>query len=269
MKRFNLIILAILAALGMGCAEDKNSGGSNGNPVVVLDPADFTPYIPETDWDEGATANLNFTNADFYAGWTPNSLQNARINLNLQKFAPASGSDQSSYGGTVSISFEDNGYYYEDNFSSLVNENHWYGAGTVSSNKENNRYNIWFTKNGDDVWHGFFQDSYGAIIIVIDETDDEGDGQGPSVVSGSVYVMNFPNKYNSIVFGASPTSCWFVKAGPYDCRTWKSGNGVDTTKDIYPYLENSSAGSFSAPKSEGYRKVGEFRGMSFQDAFGN
>lgn len=273
MRKLNLILIAVIAAMAVGCAKDKDGG----NGRTVLPPTDFTPYIPPagpglspgTNWEHGATTELLYSREglNFYAGWSTNVISNARINLNLQRFEPAAGASKPSFGGTVSIGFDNDGVSYTDTFSSLVNENHWYGAGTVTSNRENNKYNVWFTYQGNDVWHGFFQDSYGAIIVVIDQSDDEGDGQGPSSVSGSIYVMNFPNQYNSLVFDVSPTSCWFVTLGPYDCRTWKQNGQVNTEMDLYPYLENATQGTALEPKPEGYRKVGDFEGLNFQDAF--
>lgn len=266
MRKLNLILLAVIAAMAVGCAKDKDNGGSS---TVVP----FEPWIPPagpglspgTNWEYGATTDLEVTNSSlaFYTGWTPNTPSNVRVNINLQRFEPANGSSKPGFGGTVSIGFEDSGFTYEDSFSSLVNESHWYGSGMVNSNRENHKYNVWFTKNGQGYWHGFFQDKYGSVIVVIDQNDDEGDGQGPSTVSGSIWVMNFGTTFAPV----SPTSCWFVSIGPFDCRTWKSGGGVDTEKDIYPYLENGNNGSTFEPKPEGYRKLGDFEGLNFQDAF--
>ena len=274
MRKLNLILVAVIAALAVGCAKDSDNGSSG---RTVLPPTDFTPYIPPagpglspgTNWEHGATTDLDVTISSlaFYTGWTPNTPTNVRMNLNLQRFEPANGASKPSFGGTVSIGFDDNGFSYEDTFSSLVNENHWYGSGTVSSNRENNKYNVWFVHQGDDVWHGFFQDQYGAVIVVIDASDDEGDGQGPSTVDGSIWVMNFPNQYNSLVFTPSPTSCWFVTLGPYDCRTFKVGGQVNTESALYPSLENATQGTALEPRSEGYRKVGDFQGLNFSDAF--
>jgi hypothetical protein len=266
MRKLNLILLAMIAALAVGCAKDKNKGG-------VSSAVPFEPYIPPngpglspgTNWEYGATADLQVTNESlkFYTGWTPNNPTNVRVNINLQKFEPANGTNRPGFGGTVSISFNDSGWNYEDTFSSLVNESHWYGSGMVNNNRENHKYNVWFEKNGNNYWHGFFQDRYGAVIVVIDDNDDQGDGQGPTSVSGSIWVMNFGSTYAPL----SPTSCWFVSLGPYDCRTWKSGDAVNTEKDIYPYLENATNGSGSEPKPVGYRKLGDFYNLNFQDAF--
>lgn len=269
MKRMKPILLALLAAgLVMGCAEDKDggNGGSTAQDFEPFIPVDPGPGLnPGNNLEYGATADLLVTSESlgFFTGWTPNNPTDVKVNINLQRFEPARNSNRPGYGGVVTIQFRDSGYLYEDQFSSLINENHWYGEGTVSNNRDNHRYNVWINHNGRQAWHGFFQDRYGAVIIVIDDNDDEGDGQGPTTVSGSVWVMNFGNSYAPI----SPTSCWFVSIGPYDCRTWKSGDGVDTDRDLYPYLESASNGSGSNPRAEGYRKLGDFTNMNFRDAF--
>ena len=48
-------------------------------------------------------------------------------------------------------------------------------------------------------------------------------------------------------------NCWFFTSGPFDCRTWRSGKGVNTFKAIYP---NSC-----------YSKMGSFKGLDLLKAF--
>lgn len=270
MRRLNLILILAVAALAVGCGKDK--GGSNGSTVPY---SGYNPYVPPgsgpggnpgVDWTYGATAPLVVTadSMKFYTGWTTNNATDVKVNINLKKFAAVS-SNGPSYGGIVSISFKDGGKTYEDTFSSLVNESSAYGPGLVTSNSQNNRYNVWITKNGQTAWHGFFQDRYGSIVVVIDDNDDQNDGNGPTVASGSIWVMNFGSSYAPL----APTSCWFISAGPYDCRTWKSGDGVNTNAAIYPYLENSNPGTSMAPKSVGYKKLGDFTNLEFKKAFNN
>lgn len=269
MRSSKLILILTLALAAVGCGKDKNGGGSSNATAGT-----YEPYIPPgsgpggdpgLNWEYGGTAPLTVTNTSlgYYVGRTPNNPTEVKVNINLQKFAPAAGSTRSSYGGVVSISFKDSGILWEDKFTSLMNESHWYGQGTVRTNEENNKYNVWIQKNGESYWHGFFQDNFGAIIVVIDDSDDRGDGSGPTKVSGSIWVMNFGRSYAYV----SPTSCWYVYAGPYDCRTWKNGNAVNTDKDIYPYLENSNPGTATAPRAVGYRKVGDFTNLEFKKAF--
>jgi hypothetical protein len=264
MKKETMIILAALALILSGCAKESSNGPGGSSPII----APPGPWVPPTpgpglnpglNWQYGATSELKVTNQSmsFYAAYAVNNPTDVKINVNLERFNPASGTNRYSYGGVVSISFRDRGKLYEDQFTSLI-----YGPGLVGTNEENNKYNVWINKNGKVAWHGFFQDRKGSIVLVFDDSNDLGDGQGPTTVSGSVWVMNFGLTYAPV----SPTSCWFVSVGPYDCRTWKSGSGVNTDKDIYPYLENSSS-SADKPKAVGYRKVGDFYDMDFKKAF--
>lgn len=271
MRNIKLITLMMLLGVTLiGCAKDE--GTSN----AFVDPNYTGFYIPPTvgpgaqpgaNLQYGATAditNVTYSSLSFYAkNAYVNNFTDLKVNLNLRKFDPAPGTNRVSYGGVVSIEFRNNGQLYRDSFTSLINENHFYGSGTVRTNEENNKYNVWITKNGKQAWHGFFQDALGSIIIVIDEATDLGDGQGATSVSGSIWVMNFGNTYAPL----SPTSCWFVSAGPYDCRTWKDGKQVNTDRDIFPYLENSNGGTLYQPKSEGYRKLGDFYNLDLQKAF--
>lgn len=284
MRNLKLIFIAVIGSVLVGCAKDK---GGNTGYIQPGDPNFPGYYIPPSGpggspgqdtgniWQYGATAELeNYTSSSlgFYAKdpyLNAGEVSEAKVNVNLRRFDPASGSNRYSYGGTVTVSFKRGGYLYQDTFTSLINENHWYGSGMVSSNEENNKYNVFITKNGQEAFHGFFQDAYGSIVLVIDNLNDLGDGAGASTASGSIWVMNFPQQYGysyPSLGPLSPTSCWFVKYGPYDCRTWKTDNGVNTDEAIYPYLENT-ASTWDKPKSIGYKKVGEFNNLEINKAF--
>lgn len=242
----NKILLAAMTILMVACGSKKDQ-----DQVQWPGFPDSGPFIPDgsgpgmspgVDWDFGATADLTASNSALsnYAGWDVNNPQNLRINLNLRKY-------NQGFGGVVSIGFEDHGMKFEDTFSSLVNPH-----GTVKTNEENNKYNIWFNHNGQTVWHGFFQDHFGAIIVVIDEVIDLNDGHGPEdLVGGEVWFKNHPLAFAPL----SPTSCWFVSLGPYDCRTWKDGKKVDTTRALYP------------SPGDGYQRLGRFNNLSLIDGF--
>lgn len=286
MRNLKLISIAVIGAFLIGCAKDKG-GGNAGGYIQPGDPNYPGYYIPPSgpggspgtdtgsNFQYGATAELrNYTSSSmsFYTkdpSLVANQITEAKVNVNLRRYDPAPGSSRYSYGGTVTISFKRNGRLYQDTFTSLINANHWYGGGMVSTNEENNKYNVFIVKNGQEAYHGFFQDAYGSIVLVVDNLNDLGDGAGATTANGSVWVMNFPQQYGSAYpqYGPqSPTSCWFVKYGPYDCRTWKTSNGVNTDEAIYPYLENQTS-TWDKPKSIGYKKVGEFTNLEVQKAF--
>ncbi len=49
--------------------------------------------------------------------------------------------------------------------------------------------------------------------------------------------------------------CWFISTGPFDCKTWREGNGVNTFKAV-------------EPDGNCYMKFGEFHGLDIVKAFG-
>ena len=245
-KGLNKLLLAVATILLVACGSKKDQdqvvwpGFPESGPFI---PGGSGPGMsPGVDWEFGSTADLiaSSTALSSYVGWDVNNPQNLRINVNLRRYGQG-------FGGVVSIGFDDHGQKFEDTFSSLVNP-----YGTVKTNEENNKYNIWFVQNGQSVWHGFFQDHYGAIIVVIDEVIDLGDGAGPEdLVGGEVWFKNHPLAFAPL----SPTSCWFVSLGPYDCRTWKQGHGVNTTQALYPN------------PADGYQRLGRFNNLSLIDGF--
>lgn len=264
-KLYITLIVASVALLNVGCGKDEKSNSSG---IVPTYPG-TGPYIPPStingpgtnpgsyngiNWEYGGTATLTVTSAalNSYVGYSVNNPTQIRINLNLQHYPGVATSDTmhskkgeafNGYGGTVTIAFNDGNGRYEDRFSSLVNPN-----GTVTTNAENNKYNKWRLVDGK--WHGFFQDYYGAIIIVLDQVLDFGDGSAPQV-GGEVWFKNHPYAPGPL----SPTSCWFVSIGPYDCRTWKSGQGVNTEAALYPN------------GADGYQKLGRFSNLDAHKAF--
>jgi len=162
-----------------------------------------------------------------------NNPQNIKVNLNMVKTSGGT------FGGTATISYTENGGLYTGYF-------------TAGSSPEATKYNRTFSIGGKTVWHGIFEDFMGGIVVVIDDIVDLGDGAGTQdLVSGSVWFKNFGLTYAP----HPPTYCWFPYAGPYDCRPWPSGNGVNT------YAAAEPAG--------GYVKLGTFTGLSVKKAFNN
>jgi hypothetical protein len=257
MKTRNAILIIGIALSSFGCGKFKGSGSaasdsglSDGAPAVEIPGSPFVPdgsgpgSGPGDNWEYGGTAALKVNNLGVmgdYTGRAMNNPQDIRINLNLKKYGKG-------YGGVVSIAYTDNGQQYEGHFTS----------GTSS---DSNKYNVWFTKSGTRAYHGFFEDFMGGIIIVIDHVIDLGDGGIVNdLAGGSVWYKNFgltyaPNPlYGSLPgFGHPGTYCWFISLGPYDCRAWKDGRNVNTTRAIEP--------------DNNYVKLGTFENMSLEEAF--
>lgn len=230
---------AISCAKKVGNSATNNVVANNNGPVVTIPPGPYTPpqQIPGTGNIYGASAPLTITSVSVMSDYTQRPMynpQNIKVNLNLVKYG-------STYGGDVTISYTDYNAPYNGFFTS--------GHGT-----EPTKYNKFFSKNGKWVWHGFFEDFYGGLIVVIDDgVADLGDGSDPVLdkVSGSVWFKNTAFTYAP----HPPAWCWFVSLGPYDCRSWKSGNGVNTTAAVEP--------------NAGYVKLGTFTDLDVKAAFNN
>lgn len=226
----------VLAVLAVSCAKKESTSGPSTQAPI---PDDGTSYVPPTTGpgynpgtSYGATAPLEITSLDIMEQYTTRPMYNPQqieINLNLKKYG-------NSYGGTVRISYDDYGQRYQGFFTS-------------GHSAEETKYNVWFRKSGKDIWHGFFEDYLGSMIVVIDGVTDLGDGGSEVMASGSVWFKNFGFTYAP----RPPAWCWFVSLGPYDCRAWKSGEGVDTTRAINP--------------DNGYKKLGSFEDMDLNKAF--
>lgn len=269
-RLMTLIAIAAVAILGTACS--KKSGNSNvgytgygTNTGTYIPPANGTTTIPGTnqlgiDWTVGGTgtiSGLTYNSFYDYLGYQPGLIGNGtslptdmRINLNLRPYH--SNSKYKGYGGVVTIGFTDgNGAVHEDRFSSLVNP-----IGVIHTNEENNKYNAFNASNTQ--WQGFFQDPFGAVIIIIDQVIDQGDGAG-GLYSGEIWVKNMPGAISAYsptgTYPLAPTSCWFISLGPGDCRSWKTKTGIDIGR-----AQNEDP-------TDNYRKVARFSGLS-SAAFG-
>ena len=108
-----------------------------------------------------------------------------------------------------------------------------------SGGDDDSRYNIWGNFNKRLGFHGFFSDNRsGSIILVLGEGTDplkntDGNRKAIRFSSGSVWFMNFRslrgNNYKDCYEGGQyigltghipkpPKKCWFIGAGPFDCR---------------------------------------------------
>lgn len=257
MKTFNLYIITAVAAafLLAGCSKEKLS--SKSNPTVVIEPV--VDPIPGTGTNSNASTSaatvdltpVSFSNFYDFAQRTLNNPTQLKVSVNLHDI----GSGR--YAGEVTVGYYDNGSYYRGLFRSgeSINEISYNDTYRGQSDAE---FNQWFTWQGNKVFHGFFQDKLGAIVLVIDKTDgvDSGDGAGVVItnVSGRVYYKNFLRTTADAPQGVE--RCWFVmKVGsPYYCPTFLNSKGiVNTTSALYP--------------TDGYKLLGTFSGMNKATAF--
>lgn len=258
-KKIKLIIALLVSSLMLvGCATESNPS----NPGGIGDPIAGDPLAGGDIDSPSSSSASNIVTLDIvgnsaldkvenFEKFTVRSMydpQNIKLEVNLKHRGDGR------YGGTIKIKYTDNGSSHTGTF---VNGDDSYYTKHKGQN-ESAKYNKWFKVNNKWVFHGFFQDDTGGVILVLDGNSglDLGDGKIPSEYKGSVYYKNFhDNILNAYNAGPHPNMhCWFVSEGPYDCRAWKSGNGVDTYKALYP--------------DNGYTKLGEFENLSVEDSFG-
>lgn len=256
MKHLNLhkYILA-LALLGVvGCANDKrgNSPDAQQPPIVAPGVGGTTPgvntpagQVPNSDVVYGAGSTADFSPVSLeefnsYVATHPlNYPSNFKLTVNLKDVSGGR------YAGEVKISYNDSGKLFQGVFKAGDGVNP-----TIQNGYDNGVYesefNRWFVSNGLPVFSGFFQDNYGSIVLVVENSIEQADGQGPGVLSGSVWYRNFAQVFAP---QGPMRKCWFIYSGPYNCRA----NEVISKSSLFP--------------SSMYRKLGTFTGLSKERAF--
>ena len=241
-----VLVIAVSAFANVGCATKSSDEGlpsatPSASPSVSIPSGSYTPDVdgpgagPGDNFQFGGTATFTPVSLGVFSQYTGRPMNNPTnmvINLNLIQYPPGN-----YYGGDVTIAYDDNGYHHEGYF-------------TGGNSQLEARYNVITSFNGTVAFHGFFEDFMGAIVVVVNPTTLPTLGDGSTgTASGSVYFKNFGLTYAP----HPPTYCWFVSLGPYDCRAWISGNGVNTFQSLYP--------------DNGYVQLGTFSGLSIGDAF--
>lgn len=246
-------LIVAVALLAAGCAKEKKS--STPSTGTVTDTGTNTGNNGTTTTPTYKANSVTLTASSFsafrsYAMRTLNNPTDLRVTVNLHN------NGNNRFAGQVMVSYYDNGQYFAGKFNSGEGVNQISYKDTYYGKSEA-EFNQWFVLNGKTVFHGFFQDSYGVVILVIDQTDgvDSGDGAGVSItnLSGRVYFKNFINT----TAPAPPEKCWFVMetVSPYYCATFLGSNGViNTYSALYP--------------SNGYQLLGTFTGLNKVQAFG-
>ncbi len=251
-----VLIVALVAMMAFfGCAR-KRTGSSLPEPIPTTVPVardGVVPDIPDTTdplnpganvWSSGGSAAFIPVSNSVFDTWVnghPVEPQNALINVSL---TPASG--KGTYYGTVKIRYQHSGVTYEATLKS--------GSETYGGN-DYYKYNYWYNNGEKKVFSAFFEDRVGAIVLIIDQYIDLGDGGGATMVGGEVWFKNFTGSWANYDEGAgwadAVLPCWFRTIGPYDCRS------------------HSIINKTSLVPSEGYQKLGRFSNMDKLKAFGN
>lgn len=265
MNRLMAVLAGAVLMLNIGCAKEKQADTTPA--AVTIDCARTacgttgTPGAPGGTGSNGAggfssgstVALTNVTGlAQMFYNSYANNPQNVQINIDMNRTVDS-----------VIVSFTDNGRYIEA------------GLGTQfpSGSRTDNRYNGWVTEGSSRVYKGFFQDKYGAIVVVIDKVLNTGDGTASALVGGSVYFQNFGDNpaYDSSCQSGDPRygtcfssqkMCWEISYGPYDCRSFIVGQ--DDSTHIGSVIMTSSAvpNNKGSTRTKYYVKLGEFTGLS-------
>ncbi len=237
-------------AASSAAATGTGSGGTRPNTDVNLDGSDYWASYP------GASVKLTPTSLNIFNEYVATHPLNNPTNFRLYLDFHDVGNGR--WGGSAIVGYQDNGQIYSGDFSTYnpngntenkVSYKDWYKG------MPNAEFNQWFTWEGKQVFHGFYQDEYGAVVVVIDDVIDLGDGAGASQFSGSVWFKNFRLAPAPQYMGGAGEECWFLlEPSPYECGTFRDGSGrVSTTSALYP--------------GDGYKKLGTFSGVQLSRAF--
>jgi hypothetical protein len=258
--RFSLMTsIAAALLLNVGCAEEKGSPAaqvpdSSCRGCGVPDPAiqGQLPPAPagtgedpaSTGYQSGSTVSLTLnggaaTLAELFFNSIPNNPTNVRVNIDLRRNSES-----------VIVSYFDSGRKVEAAFGTVHPTN---------PNVSNSMYNGWVNQDGKSVWKGFFQDQYGAIVLIIDRMLSTGDGSPAKFVGGSIWFQNFNQYYPNNPLQGPLKMCWEISLGPYDCRSFLIGNYVNMISSALPTTRGPD-------KQVSYKKLGEFNGMARSEA---
>jgi len=247
-------MMAIAALLNAGCAsENQAQAPAAATPTVATHDGQYVdangdgiPDAPsgtgtnpaQTGYASGSTVTLTATTGAiqkmFYQS-NPPSPTNVRVNIDLSRKTEG-----------VIVSLVDRGIIREAAFGVT----HPYDSHT------NEQYNGWVNINGQSVYKGFFQDQYGAIVLVIDRMLSQGDGQPGNILGGSIYAQNFYESPYQAPYKGPLKMCWEITQGPYDCRTFLISGVVNMLKTLYP-----DPNDHGPNRSYGYTKLGDFDGL--------
>jgi hypothetical protein len=267
-----MLLIMLLSVFTMACHNSSSSpdttttppltvvyGTSPGAPGLPIPPG-CIPYdpanpacatIPGAPAGAGASASFVFDSALVYNQYVSSirhintlaELSNIAMTLNLQKVVQGS---TITWGGTVKI-----GYNWIGQPGQLIQ-----GYFTSGNDAASTTYNQFFTPTGalTPVFHGFFEDFLGGLIVVIDQTASLADGvQAADTVSGSIWFKNY-----GYTWQPHPANfCWFILGGPFDCRAWKTSTAVNTFGGVTP----------DGPS--GYTRLGTFTNLNLEGAVNN
>lgn len=243
---FRSVLIATILSSMLACSKVQFSAGTattstDTTGATTTTTTDTTTTSTTTDTTNGAcattsTVTLSVPSAAVlsdYAGQYLASPSAVTTSVHLHN------TGDGHYYGDIQISYLNAGIPHNGVFSAPPGNNvsidSLYDNGTLTSN-----FNHWY--NGGANFSGFFQDTYGALVLSISSVDANG------CASGNLYYKNF------IITAAtniqSPyRECWFIYAGPYACRA----STVINKTSLVP--------------GDGYNWLGSFSGLPVGQAF--
>ncbi len=249
-KTIHIILLFVLVAVGTSCSSKK--GDDPVAPVgtagpVTQDGTGATPTNCTSSNSSGNTVCFSMASFSTFVSYVATHPLNDPSNVQLSVQLSDVGNGR--FGGTVQISYTDNNTQFNGIFNSSSGVNSDIGGNRGYNGFPKSEFNYWFTFEGRRVFTGFFQDQYGAIVLVIENTLDTGDGSGGGFLTGSVWYRNFAQGLAS--YNNTERHCWFLSDGPYNCQS----SIVMSKSGLFP--------------TDTYQKLGTFSGLSKSAAFGN
>ena len=206
------------------------TGGTTGNPYSAGSTVDLL----------GSVATLReFFLPPLRPYYGPSMYPNNPINININI-------DMSVTSDPVIIGFDESG--------TGGGRERAFGTRHPDTNVTDAGFNGWYTINGQRYYKGFFQDRYGAILLIVNGASSTGVGDGlPGSVTGEVWYQHFAD--GNPVQGPQKM-CWRITAGNHDCRTFLSGSNINMGGSLFPDFGNRGPNM-----PWGYTKLGTFRGL--------
>ncbi len=247
MKRVTILlaVLGLTASCGHKDEVNLNPPPPGGTPIL---PGTVPPPSP----NEVVVTIVDAAVLSDFAKWPLNNPTNVKAKISLNDLGAPSSGAATRYGGSLSISFQDSGYYVSSPF-------------TTGGSQSDAIYNYWIVKDGKSIFRAFFEDQgrpmkkvSGGLVLVIDESNDIGDGSMDPTASGSIWFLNFEDSYAP----QTDKKCWFVSLGPYDCRAFLDGSSINMGIRIFPETRTLSTGF-----QPGYKKLGTFTNLNLLEVF--
>lgn len=262
----NILTIGLLASslLTIGCGskglEGLSEASNNNNSATILPSELDDALVDELLADTIGSSEVSITGTS-YPGLT--------MKMGFQSAAS----------GAIQLSYND---------SQCPNSVCTFEYTTGTSSRETLMNQFLTDDNGKQGYHAVLEGSFGAIVIVLDQFTDFGDGNGIENISGgSIWIKNFEtgvnvaphpsnrdalcaaNPYFASIFCQSEARarCWQIDGNgtqsPYDCRPWPVEHKANTVVDA----EDMNDHFRSIYPEGGYTKLGDFEGLGLYHAF--